>query len=71
MSPSWTAIVARLAEILDRLIHLWLAIKSGQWREQKNNANAVLDIKDEQDKIAAERPLDRDDLVRRLRERGF
>jgi nitrogen fixation-related uncharacterized protein len=71
MSPSWTAILARLAGILDRLIHLWLAFKSGQWREQKNNANAVLDIKDEQNKIAAERPLDRDDLVRRLRERGF
>jgi hypothetical protein len=71
MSPAWDAILARLAAILERMAQFWLAFKSGQWNEQKKGAQTAAQIKDEQNKIASERPRDRDDLVRRLRERGF
>jgi hypothetical protein len=71
MTPAWDAILARILAILERVAQAWLMFKSGQWREQKKNAQASAEIKDAQNKIAAERPGDRDDLVRRLRERGF
>ena len=71
MSAFWEALLSRLASAAERMAQLWLAFKAGQWREQKKAAQSEADIKDEQNKIAAERPRDRDDLVRRLRERGF
>ena len=71
MSQAWEALLARALAIVERLVQLWLAFKSGQWNEQKKNAEAVAEIKDEQNGIAADRPVDHDDLVRRLREQGF
>jgi hypothetical protein len=71
MSPAWDAVLSRIALILERLVQVWLAFKSGQWKEQKRIAETTAEIKDEQNKIAVERPRDRDDLVRRLRERGL
>jgi hypothetical protein len=71
MSGPWAELLSRLTAVLGKLAELWLAFKAGQWKRQKDAADAALDVKDEQDKIAAERPRDRDDLVRRLRERGF
>lgn len=71
MMQAWDAILVRVLALLDRATQIWLAFKAGQWKEQKEAAEKTAEIADEQNKIAAERPLDRDDLVRRLRERGF
>jgi hypothetical protein len=71
VTPAWDALFARLIAFVDRAVQIWLAFKAGQWRQQKKDAEKKAEIKDEQNKIAADRPVDRDDLVRRLRERGF
>jgi hypothetical protein len=71
MNAFWEILLSRLAMVIERAAQAWLAFKAGQWREQKKAAESEAEIKDEQNKIAAERPRDRDDLVRRLRERGF
>jgi hypothetical protein len=71
MTPLWESLIARVLSILERALQLWLAFKSGQWNQQKKDAENTAAAKDEQSKIAAERPRDRDDLVRWLRERGF
>jgi hypothetical protein len=71
MKAPWEALLARLFEFAKQLAQVWFAMKAGEWKEQRDRANEVLDIKDEQEKIATEHPRDRDDLVRRLRERGF
>jgi hypothetical protein len=71
MSAGWDAVLARLLAMIERAVQIWLAFRAGQWRQDKTAAETEASVKDEQKKIAAERPLDRDDLVRRLRERGF
>jgi hypothetical protein len=71
MWRAWEPLLAQLVKILERALEFWLAFRAGAARQKQAAAEDATKVKDEQAEIAGGRPVDRDDLVRRLRDRGL
>jgi hypothetical protein len=71
MWAAWEPLLARLLKIVERVFELWLAFRAGRARQSQIADQDAAKVKDEQAKIAGDGPRGRDDLVRRLRDRGL
>lgn len=71
MSNTLAALLEAIIRLLTGLGQLWVAYRLGKTKAQAETQDAHNKVKDEQATLAADRPDDRNDLVRRLREHGL
>ena len=71
MSLFFQGLLEKLLAVFARAVELWAAYAAGRRSQKSEQVEEEAKIKDDQARIAAERPVDRDDLVRRLRDNGL
>jgi mannitol-1-phosphate/altronate dehydrogenase len=71
MSAALAALAEFVLNILTKGVALWLAFRAGRNDQAAETTKQELETRDEQAKAAVDRPHTRDDLVRRLRDKGL